>query len=203
MSIGTYAELKTAVASWLHRTDLEAKIPDFIRLNEAYLSANVRSRSMETRTDLTCTISDGYVTLPTDMLEMRRLVLNRTDGTLRPLKYVTPDELVNDYPWNETGEPTVFTVIGNELQLARIPDAAYTLELTYVQRIPALSDSNTTNWLLTAYPNVYLYGTLFQACQFAFEEAQRDQYMQLLKDGMEAINAIDWYSGSTMTVRTS
>lgn len=34
MSIETYGELKTAVADWSHRSDLTARIPDFIRLAE-------------------------------------------------------------------------------------------------------------------------------------------------------------------------
>ena len=39
------------------------------------------------------------------------------------------------------------------------------------QKIPALSDSNTTNWLLTLSPDVYLFGALAEACLFAPEKA--------------------------------
>jgi len=39
MSIATYSELQTAVADWMHRTDLTAKIPDFITLAESRINA--------------------------------------------------------------------------------------------------------------------------------------------------------------------
>jgi len=32
MAISTYAELQTAIKSWSKRTDLDATIPDFIKL---------------------------------------------------------------------------------------------------------------------------------------------------------------------------
>jgi hypothetical protein len=202
MSITTYAELQTAVADWLHRTDLTTKIPDFIALAESAMSARIKCRSMEARSTLTCTASSAYVTLPTDMIEMRRLTLSSTTPA-RQLKYVTPDEITSDYPYGTTGEPYVFTVIAGQVQLAPIPDSAYTLELTYLQRIPALSDSNTTNWLLTAYPTVYLYGSLLQAQPYMADDARLPVLSQLYKDGVDAINSIDWYSGSTMAVRSS
>jgi hypothetical protein len=36
-------------------------------------------------------------------------------------------------------------------------------KLNYYQKIPVLSGSNPTNWLLTAYPDLYLFGTLAEA----------------------------------------
>jgi hypothetical protein len=38
--------------------------------------------------------------------------------------------------------------------------------LTYYATIPALSVSNTTNWLLTDSPDLYLYGALLQAAPY-------------------------------------
>ena len=203
MSISTYSELKTAVANWLHRSDLTAHIPDFITLAEAQLSADITSRAMEARTTLTCTAGDAWVTLPSDMIEMRRLLVNRPDGTVLPLRYVTPDEITNDFALQESGLPVVFTVIGSQAQLARTPDTDYTLELSYIQKIPALSDANPTNWLLTKFPNVYLHGALMQAQPFMQDDARMPIFEKLLLQGIAAINNIDWYSGSTMTVRVS
>jgi hypothetical protein len=34
--------------------------------------------------------------------------------------------------------------------------------LTYWKTVPALSNSNTSNWLLAAYPDAYFYGALAQ-----------------------------------------
>lgn len=42
-----------------------------------------------------------------------------------------------------------------------VPNTTYTIELIYYLRIPALSDSATSNWMLTDHPDAYLYGTLY------------------------------------------
>lgn len=48
MTISTYAELQTSVASWLHRADLTSQIPDFITLAESKLNRKLRLRAQET-----------------------------------------------------------------------------------------------------------------------------------------------------------
>ena len=200
MSITNYSELQTSVANYLNRSDLSSIIPDLITLAEAQLSADVVARDMETRTTLTTTASNAYVTLPTDMLEMMRLAITSSDPQ-QVLRYVSADELLADYPTGTVGKPAVFTVIGSQIQLAPIPDSAYTLELTYQQRIPALSNTNTTNWLLTQWPNAYLYGSLCAAQPFLMNDERLPVFQTLYKQAVDGINGINWYSGSTMRVK--
>lgn len=201
MAIGTFAELQTAVASWLHRTDLTARVPEFITLAETRLNGDVKARPMETRTTLTTTASSRFVTLPTDMLDMRRLTLMTAPSD--PLEYKSPDQLIDDSRYLDSiGRPTSFTIVGTQIELAPTPDSAYSLELVYRQRIPALSDSATTNWLLTANPNVYLYGALLAAAPWTQDEARMPIYERLYQEGVDALNSVDWYSGSTLRVRS-
>lgn len=200
MSIGTYSELQTAVASWMHRADLTDRIPEFIALCEARANGHSKSRLMEARTTLTATSGNAYVTLPSDMLEMRRLVVT-SSSPLSTLKYVSPDEITFSYPTTQQGVPAVFAVIGSQVQLAPIPDSSYTLEVSYLQKIPALSEANPTNWLLTNFPDVYLYGTLLQAVTYTQDFGQLNTLQTLYRDAVENMNAIDWYSGSLMAVR--
>ena len=199
MAITDYATLQAAVANWLHRSDLSAQVPDFIALAEAKLSSDLDARPMESQVALTTSAGSGSVALPSDMLEMRRLMLQADVN--RPLTYVTPDQLAADYPTGLTGRPAVFAVIGTNLSLAPVPDAEYTLELTYRQRIPALSASNATNWLLAAFPNAYLYGALCAAQPYLMNDARLATFQTLYKEAVNGINGIDWYSGSTMRVR--
>lgn len=200
MSIVDYASLQTAIGNWLHRTDLTAQIPDFIALAEAYMNGDLDSRSMETRTALTATAGNAYLSLPSDMIEMRRLMLQADYN--EPLDYLTPDQMAKEYPTSTTNKPQAFTVIGSQVQLGPIPDSAYTVELTYLQRIPALSVTNTTNWVLTSYPNAYLFGALVAAQPFLVNDARIATFQGLYKEAVDQINGIDWYSGSTMRVRT-
>lgn len=199
MAITDYASLQASVANWLHRTDLTDVIPDFIALAESKMASDIDARPMDIQVTLACTAGNPLVALPADMLEMRRLLLV-TDPSI-VLKYATPDQISSDYPLSLASRPSVFAVLGANLQLAPIPDSDYTLSLDYKQRIPALSGSNTTNWLLTAFPNAYLYGALCAAQPFIVNDERLMTFQALYKEAVAGINTIDWYSGSTMRVR--
>ena len=202
MTIGTYSELQTAVAGLLHRDDLTDEIKTFISVLEGQLSADIYGRSMESRTSLTCTANNAFVTLPTDVIEIRR-IYNTTTTPQRALTFVAPDELIKKHPYGETGEPAIYCTIGGQLQLAPIPDSAYVLECAYLQSVPALSDSNTTNWVLTKYPNVYLYGTLFHLCNHLRDFDGAKVWQGFYQQGVKAANSIDWHTGGVMTVRAA
>ena len=68
MAIGTYAELKTAVANWLDRDDLTDRIPEFIALAEAKMNRNLRI-------SLKCNAHERRVTANAILLIDRRAAL--------------------------------------------------------------------------------------------------------------------------------
>lgn len=160
MSITTYAQLQTAVASWLNRDDLTTTIPDFITIFEATANRRLRLRSQELAATLTP--SSGVATLPTDYLAWRRVTW--TGSTNTELEYVHPSYLHALYPTAPAGVPRLFTIEGSSLTVRPSDDTALTFD--YFQKIAALSNSNTTNWLLTAHPDIYLFGTLAEAHGF-------------------------------------
>lgn len=199
MALDTYADLKASLANWLHRADLEALIPDFIRLAEIQMNADVSSRSMETRVVLTATAGDANLDLPGDVLDIRRLQVLGSFN--RVLIYRSADEVAQENPLSRSGVPEVFMVHGSSLELAPIPDSNYSIELLYYQRIPALSDANPTNWLLTICPNAYLYGALLAAQPYLINDERIPTIQSLYRQAVDGLNSIDWYSGSTMRVR--
>ena len=52
------------------------------------------------------------------------------------------------------------------VELLPAPTGDTDVVLTYYQKIPALSDTQTTNWLLTKSPDLYLYSTLLEAAPY-------------------------------------
>lgn len=198
MSITNYAELQSKVARWLNRSDLADDVPDFIMLAEKQMNTDLKARAMDTKTTLVTAVGANTVALPTDMIEMRRLQVAGTYN--QPLSYRAPDELSADYADNGSGQPAVFTVVGTNIELAPIPDAVYSLELTYQQQIPTLSSTNITNWLLTAWPNAYLYASLIAATPFIMNDARLPVWQGLYAEAISGINGVDWYSGTTMKV---
>lgn len=183
MAITTYAELQTAVADWLNRSDLTAAIPNFISLAEAQLNRELRHRKMVTRA--TITVSSSYVNTPSDWLENIRFQLNTNPVT--PLVFSTPEQLLEDSQvYITSGQPMFFTVAGTQLQVLPAPDTSYSAELMYYAKIPSLSVTNTTNWLLTEAPDIYLYATLVQSAPYLKEDERISTwagiYQKLLSD---------------------
>jgi len=157
MALATYSDLLASVADWIVRSDLTGVIPDFVAIFEARNNRLMRVRQMETSTALT-TVS-GAVALPTDFLERRSLVWN--GDPLQQLEYVAPGMFAERYPVLQTGVPTEYTIRGSTIQIGDYDDTE-TVTLLYYAKISALS-STTTNWLMTAHPDLYLAGTLVEA----------------------------------------
>jgi hypothetical protein len=202
MAITTYAELQTAVKNWSKRTDLDSIIPDFIRLAELRVNRNLRIRKMETRVTSDTVASQEYYGLPTNFLQMRGFKLNTSP--LTDLDYLTPEMMDRTWAGSLTGKPRAYTIVGDEVRLGPKPDAAYTMEMLYYQAPTSLSDSNTSNFMLTANPDALVYAALIELNSYSANDTAIIKYTQLFN---EAINAIqteddrDRSSGGALQVR--
>lgn len=176
MSISTYTELKTAVAAFLARSDLDSQIPNFIQLAESRMSRELETRDQEKRATATLTSGDEYIALPTDLREVRSVALTTDPKTV--LTYYSPTSLDSTYSSGGSGKPLGFSIVGGEMKLRPIPDSSYTAEIIYVGGLSALSDSNLTNVVLTRHPDAYLYGALAEAYAYLLDETRAAQYMQ-------------------------
>jgi len=184
MSITTYAELQSSIADWLLRDDLTSVIPTFISLAEAKFNRRIRDYRMVSRTTLS--ISSEYTNVPSGWAENIRFQLNTSPITT--LEYVTPDQAAEEKRLNDgTGRPAFFTMIGEQFQVVPGPDATYEADLTYYAKIPALSVSNTSNWLLEKAPDIYLYGALMEAAPYLDDDARVQVWGGLLEQSMNAI----------------
>lgn len=152
----TYSELKTNIASFLNRSDLDSQLDLFIDQTEAELNRRLRTKEMIKRA--TATADSQYMSLPTDWLEVINVEITSND--FRPLFQQSLESLdvyrrAND---NVVGQPVYYAVMDDALELAPTPDTSYTLQLTYYEKVPALSDANTSNFVSNNNPDVYLYG---------------------------------------------
>jgi hypothetical protein len=174
MAITTYSELQTAIANFLGRDDLTSRIPEFISLAEARMSRELKARSQEKRATATLTASDAYVSLPTDLRSVRLVKMNTSPTEV--LEYYTPVKLNELYSDGISGKPRAYTVIGGEIKFAPVPDSSYTAEIVYMEGVPDLSDSNTTNTILTRHPDAYLYGSLSAASVYLMDTQNTQLY---------------------------
>ena len=206
MALGTFTELKDAIADWLDRSDLTARIPDFITLAEARINRELRIRPMEVRSTMETTSGQQYFNLPGGYIQMRNIQLNTNPTT--PLEYITPEMLDRLYGSSTTGKPRAYSLIGDEIQLAPIPDSAYTLEMAFYEKFTALGDGTsgtvTSNWLTINAPDILLYGSLMEAEPFIKNDERIAVWLQAYRDGIDRLqkaDANDRHSGSAMRVR--
>lgn len=202
MAITTYSELQTAVKSWSKRADLDSIIPDFIRLSELRVNRNLRIRKMETRVRTDTVAEQEYYGLPTNFLQMRSFKLNTSP--LTDLEYLTPERMDTVWAGSQTGQPKAYTVVGDEIRLGPTPDSAYTMEMLYWQKPASLSDSATTNFMLTANPDALLYGALIELCSYSENDKGVMKWTQLFNEAITAVQTEDdrdRASGGALQVR--
>ena len=201
MAFTSYSDLKTTVANYLARSDLTSVIPDFIRLAEERLRRDLRTRQMLIVATASTTGGDSTVGLPTDFLEMRDIHLNTTPVTT--LRYKAPNSFYAESRVTESGKPVDYTILGAEIQLAPVPDTAYTLQMLYYGKPTLLSDTNSSNVFLANYPDALLYASLAEAEPYLMNDARVQTWAALYDRAVTAITNSDQsseYSGQPMSM---
>ena len=202
MAIGTFAQLKTATANWLDRSDLTDRIPEFISLAEARFNRVLRIRDMETvSTAISTSAGTREYSLPTGFVQMKEFHL--TTDPITPLAYITPEMMSRMWAGSAKAKPQVFTIIADNVRLGPNPDAVYTTSMLYYKTFTALSASNTTSDMLTNNPDVYLYGTLLEAEPFIMNDARVPLWLAAFEKAVSDIQEQDnkdRHSGSQLRV---
>jgi hypothetical protein len=180
MSLADFTGLKSSLGDWLHRGDQTAVATDLISLFEAEFNNDVRVRSMETETSITST--SGYLVHPTDWVQWKSLKQSY-NGYAANIPFAT-DEVATLKTVGVNAAPSLYaSVIGSKTYLFP-PQNGLTVSAVYYAKVPALSTSNTSNWLLTKYPNLYLYGCLSQAEAYNINDGRIPGWKSLYADGL-------------------
>jgi len=185
MSISTYSELQSAVADFLNRDDLAAVVPTFISLAEARINRDLRHFNMVKRS--TATADTRYSTPPGDWLETVRLHI--TDNPPSDLELISQNDMAQLREQGPAGgRPRFYAITAGEIEFFPTPDQSYTSELVYYADVPALSDTNTDNWLLRKYPDIYLYGALVHSAPYLDDDARAQTWAALYQSAVDAAN---------------
>ena len=188
MALTTYALLKTTIANYLNRTDLTSYLGDFITLTESRLNRELRVREM-VNTDTTTTTVAGTqsYSLPSGFLEASAVIYQ--SNPYRTLRFMANGDFYRQYNVTQTsGLPTFFTIVGENILLGVAPDSAQTLQIDFYKTITALSESNTTNTILTNYPELYLYGALAESSPFLMQDERLNTWAGLYKEALANAN---------------
>lgn len=186
MTISTYAQLQTAVASWTHRTGdttFTDMVPDFIKLAEVRFNRILRTTDME-ETLASTALVDGAASLPAGFLAFKELrYVGDVNYTLQP----KPIEWIRAQASNTGDGAQYFAVTGS--QVVCWPEAG-SIRGTYYEEIPDLA-TNSTNWLLTAHPDLYLFATLVEAALFIQDDSRIPLWAEKASALLDAVQRTD------------
>jgi len=203
MSVTNYGELKSTIADFLNRSDLTSVIPTFIDFAEAEFNRNLRVRQMVARAE--AQIDARFSAVPADFIEAKDLVIVTTNP-VQPLEFITQQEMAQERntTYTAASTPKYFSVVGGQFEFVPTPDQQYSLEMSYFAKIDALSADTDTNWLLTDYPDIYLYTSLMHSAPYLKDDERIGVWSQLAAKAREELIARDAsssFNGSTPRIK--
>ena len=199
-TITDYASLKAQIADYLNRDDLTSQIPMFIQFVEVDLNNQLRMRDQVVRAEATS--SAEFVQLPSDWLEA--ISLKMVSG-VSPLRYVTLDQANLIKKEQLYTQVTYYSIMDDAIELVPAPGDDVEIEMVYYKKIPSLSDSVTTNWLLERAPDAYLYGALTHAAPFLMDDQRIPVFAQFYGTRVVAMqneSDVASHSGGPLITRT-
>lgn len=188
MALATYSDLLTQVPLWAMRSgdeEFEDAVPVMVQQLEHTLNNGaegvpaLRVREMETAAPVTLT--EGVGNLPDDYLEYIEVL----DGQGRALDPVVETYASQAYRLSGGGQARTFSIVGNEIKTW--PRVTGDLTLRYYAKVPALSEDNSTNWLLSKDSRIYLYGTLLQGSSFMLDPGQLNTWASLFSQALAGL----------------
>lgn len=192
--IADYNSLKAEIANWLARSDLTDTIPTLVQLAEARINRDVWVARRMVRSTETVAVG-GFVPLPADFSRMGSL-LTAQGGAWRPL-----DALASDFVHTSNYAPVGYAIVGDQIRM--IGTTATEVRLTYWAKVPALSDSQSQNWLLVSEPGLYLHAALIESAPLLKADNRVpiwERQYQLIVDGLNANDGYARYGSAAAQV---
>ncbi len=178
-----YGELKTEVLQTPERQDLATEVASFIRMAHNRIQAELElpDAMVSVPLDPNDATNEGgtvwAIDLPDDALAVRGV-----RSANYPLPQHNESSLYAVFGKGGGGKPKAYAVRGQQLLLA--PGPGDNLVLNYKRRVPDFTDDADTNWLLTNFQDIYLYGALVFLNQRIQDQQQVVACEQLFLTGL-------------------
>jgi hypothetical protein len=184
--ITNYATLQAALLDWLQRPDLAGVAPTLVQMGERRLR---RDRRVKRLIRTTLVANAASVSLPADFKEVESIWF---DGPViyGELRTVSFGEFAQVQRANPTaGHPRVVAFVDQtDAHFAPVPDASYTLGLSYWATVAPLTDGSPTNWLLLQHPDIYLYAALVESAAYLREDDRTALWVAHLEERLDELH---------------
>lgn len=205
-----YTELVNVSIAYADRYDLEVSqnMDNYIIMVEARINRLLKTRKQSARVYTPMVADQEYYSLPPDYAGMRDVQLNSdsplVSHSICPVSYLSP-EIFNRRQNKPYDGSVYYTVIADQIQIFPKPtETGQTLEMVYYQKLPPLTSLNTTNWLSTDYPDIYLAGITAEIELFAKNYEAADGWFERMKisvDELDNTDVIERWSGTALVTR--
>lgn len=179
-----YADLLAAIASYTKRSDTAALAPIWITLAETRLSRELRHFRGLVR--VAVAINAEFTSPPADFVALRSARL--VDSPFWPLNCLNAEQMAERRAERRSGNIDSIGQLGGQLCVNPIPSASCNVELFYYAAIPALTATNTSNWVLANFPDLYLWGALAESANFYEDDESLNKYGALFRDALTGTN---------------
>lgn len=145
----------TAVADiqndWLNRTDFTGAVKNAINTTIRHYNRE-RFQWNSTATVLTAVAGVETIPLPADFIRLDRLEYMYNGTSRLPIVEQDFDAIRRINVDQSTGTPEWYSIYGDNIYVANVPDSAYPIYCFYLCKYPDLSaDTDTSPWLDNAY----------------------------------------------------
>jgi len=177
MAIATYSDLQDRIREWMDREELtDAQVQDCIKLAEAKLNRELNA--VETDASVQGTVDSRQISLSA-LRPQAVLAVWRLDGTeeLRLLPRAGGSFEITTSP----GVPLIWSWEDTGISFDCPCDQDYFFRVRYIGKF-ALSDSATTNALLTNHPDIYLAACMMWGGLFVEDDSKIAKWGALLSN---------------------
>ena len=192
MPLDTYEELLESVCDELGRDDLKAKSQEWVWLAELAIQRELEFAPTEKVLTAQALSADAStIAAPSDFLAAKHIEIQYS-----PKKVIYPTSFDTLTRWknNSTiaGEPTMFTVHNGTIYLAPATNTDTTYDLYYWGGMTHLSETNTTNELLTFGAACLKYGALGYSAPYVGDDQRIQVWSALSNAALESLQRTFW-----------
>jgi hypothetical protein len=167
MAIATYSDLLSEIDAYTDRSYATSRKAVWVGNAEAKFNRKLTSSYRRLMDTTLTTDSTGLASLPSGFVGLRSIVRDVAGST--PLTQTSWGALIDLNPYELSEDATHYAIQGTYLKVSRVTEDDFLA--VFDSKLTALSDSNSTNWLLALAPDVYLTMCLAEEALFTREFA--------------------------------